>query len=46
MKSCGPDFLKMIDRIWSVIDSVRKSIESKIAGKNWLSINREKQIIG
>ncbi len=41
----------MIDRIWSIIDSVRKSIESKITGenidyrlsvKNWSSINQRK----
>ncbi len=49
----GPDFLKMIDRIWSIIDSWRKLIELKIArkkinnrliAKNWSSINVKKKL--
>ncbi len=29
----GPNFLKVINRIWSIINSVRKLIESQIAGE-------------
>ncbi len=54
-ENSGPDFLKMIDQIWSIIDSRKKSIELKIVGKkidywliekkNWLLINQKKKKI-
>ncbi len=33
LASNGPNFLKMIDQIWSIIDSLRKAITWKITGE-------------